>query len=556
MAYTENWNGVPVKFDLLPLGTRRTGQPLTTKKPKFAVIHDTGNKNSTAQQNVNYYKNSANISWAYVASAHIFIDDKECIVCIPVTEKAWHVLYDTPIDNNWYGFDANDAAFGIEGCYFDDKVRTQKSLDNCARVMAYLCKFWGIDYKTQVPGHQDIQSDKIDPGNMLEAAGYSRNVANFDKIVAKYINGVKTPILNAVTSKSKKPAGSKPVEKPVQKPKAEMTQQDALKYALSLKGKYIDFDLRFAYQCMDVAVQYVYHLTNRKLSMWGDAKDALKNVFPDGWKIVKNTPDYVPPKASIAVWTEQEYAEFGHIAIVVDNKGGTQYVTVLEQNFDSKANSPCKVRNDDFRGLTHFIVPKFANETTKGLATTYQEPKTKEKSFKTIPKNLKWSNTAYFKAKADDAGVTICKANHNHVMYKTNETYKPGTVFYVFEIVDGWCRVYSPNNTGWVWYERLILDETYKPFDNKNKIASNLTVGTIPPLKLAHSKTAKFKAKADKLGVTICKKQGKDFILTNEVYAPNTVFYVFEIIDGWCRVYSDTNNGWVWRERLIIDEVF
>nr|WP_158701931.1 hypothetical protein [Staphylococcus felis] len=43
---------------------------------------------------------------------------------------------------------------------------------------------------------------------------------------------------------------------------------------------------------------------------------------------------------------------------------------------------------------------------------------------------------------------------------------------------------------------------------------------------------------------------------TDETYKPGTVFYVFEIVDSWCRVYSDTNNGWVWRKRLIIDEVF
>ena len=61
-----------------------------------------------------------------------------------------------------------------------------------ARVLAYLCNYWGIDYKTEVPGHQDIQADKIDPGNLLEACGYSRNVKNLDKQIAKYINGVKS----------------------------------------------------------------------------------------------------------------------------------------------------------------------------------------------------------------------------------------------------------------------------------------------------------------------------------------------------------------------------
>lgn len=50
------WNGVPVYTDFLPYGTRRTGQPLDTGSPIFAVYHDTGNPDSTAQQNVNYYK--------------------------------------------------------------------------------------------------------------------------------------------------------------------------------------------------------------------------------------------------------------------------------------------------------------------------------------------------------------------------------------------------------------------------------------------------------------------------------------------------------------------
>ena len=43
-------------YRLLPYGTRRTGQPLDTGSPIFAVYHDTGNPDSTAQQNVNYYK--------------------------------------------------------------------------------------------------------------------------------------------------------------------------------------------------------------------------------------------------------------------------------------------------------------------------------------------------------------------------------------------------------------------------------------------------------------------------------------------------------------------
>ena len=73
-----------------------------------------------------------------------------------------------------------------------------------ARVLAYLCNYWGIDYKTEVPGHQDIQADKIDPGNLLEACGYSRNVKHLDKQIAKYINGVKSSPSKKLSTKTNK----------------------------------------------------------------------------------------------------------------------------------------------------------------------------------------------------------------------------------------------------------------------------------------------------------------------------------------------------------------
>lgn len=181
-----DWKGVKVRNDLLPYGTRRSGQKLVTGKPKFVVAHDTGNVNTTAQNNVTYYKNSYNIDINYTASAHVFVDDKEAIICVPLNEKAWHVLYGAAQDNKWYGYDANDAAIGVEISYFTDKERTRKSLDNGARVLAYLCELYNINYKTNMPGHQDIQAGKVDPGNALEAAGYGRSTSNLDNIVAKY----------------------------------------------------------------------------------------------------------------------------------------------------------------------------------------------------------------------------------------------------------------------------------------------------------------------------------------------------------------------------------
>lgn len=146
------WNNVPVYRQFLPIGTRRCGARLTTGRPVFAVFHDTGNIDSTAQNNVDYFTRTYNEPWESVSSAHIFVDDVEAIVCIPIDEKAWHVMYNTVTDNVWYGIDANDGAFGLEACYFSNRQRSLKSLDNACRVMAALCRSWGLITGTTCQG--------------------------------------------------------------------------------------------------------------------------------------------------------------------------------------------------------------------------------------------------------------------------------------------------------------------------------------------------------------------------------------------------------------------
>jgi len=107
-----------ITYDFLKMGSkRRSGKKIN--KVGFVVGHDTGNKNSTAANNVAYYKRVDEY-----ASAHTFIDDKDIIEIIPVTkgqiEKAWHVRYDAPTDNLTYENDANDSSIGVELCYGDN----------------------------------------------------------------------------------------------------------------------------------------------------------------------------------------------------------------------------------------------------------------------------------------------------------------------------------------------------------------------------------------------------------------------------------------------------
>ena len=70
--------------------------------------------------------------------------------------------------------------------------------------------------------------------------------------------------------------------------------KQAIEYMHSLKGQYIDFDKEFAFQCADVVVDFIYHVTGG-VRFYGNAKQLhTVNAMPKGWKVVENTRDYVP----------------------------------------------------------------------------------------------------------------------------------------------------------------------------------------------------------------------------------------------------------------------
>ena len=155
--------------DYIRIGTkRRSGQKINAVK--FIVAHDTGNDTSTAKNNVDYYKRTAD---QMSASAHLFVDDKECVECIPLNEKAWHVLYDRTEDNRMFGYNANDAAIGVELCYFsNDKQRSLKAYKNYVKVIADLCREYKLNPVNKVVGHSRLDSGrKTDPENALKRIG-------------------------------------------------------------------------------------------------------------------------------------------------------------------------------------------------------------------------------------------------------------------------------------------------------------------------------------------------------------------------------------------------
>lgn len=137
----------------------------------------------------------------------------------------------------------------------------------------------------------------------------------------------------------------------------------------------IDVDKSYHAQCLDEVIDYVLWLTDNKVRLWGDARNAINNVFPDDWKIVRNEESTVPQTGWIAVYTEgtPTYLEFGHIGIVY-NGGNTSTFQILEQNWDGMAGKKPQLRWDNYYGLTHFIVPPVAkNKVTAKVSKVVKE---------------------------------------------------------------------------------------------------------------------------------------------------------------------------------------
>lgn len=182
MSFKMKYN---IVSDYLPVpSSRRPGKKLD--KVAFVVAHDTGNKNSTAKNNVTYYRNSCNRE---KASAHIFVDDKEIRECIPAltaaAEKAWHVIYNVTTDNRLYGDDANDAAIGVEYCY-GSNIDADEAYRRYLWVLAYICYKFDLDPSKTIVGHMVLDPGrKTDPQNGLSASGRSYKQLLLD-VVSEY----------------------------------------------------------------------------------------------------------------------------------------------------------------------------------------------------------------------------------------------------------------------------------------------------------------------------------------------------------------------------------
>ena len=178
---------------------RRSGLKLLGVK--FGVCHDTGNLNSTALQNVDYFIKSAN---EIQASAHTFIDDVNIIECIPQTEKAYHVRRAAEIDNSIYGVDAIDWALAVELCYFDDLERSKLAYNNYVEYWRGLCAKYFLDPATSLIGHYMLDpTRRTDPLNAFRRIGvtweqFIKDVSQVTCVTSQQREIIKSQIIDLV----------------------------------------------------------------------------------------------------------------------------------------------------------------------------------------------------------------------------------------------------------------------------------------------------------------------------------------------------------------------
>ncbi|MBY6036407.1 N-acetylmuramoyl-L-alanine amidase [Fictibacillus nanhaiensis] len=144
-------------------------RPGGNRVPRYAVAHDTGNPDSTAMQNFLYF-NSKQLA----SSAHVFIDDKQILVIIPLHEKAWHVRSNLS--------DANEWSIGVELCY-GPSIDFQEAYLRYVWFFAYLCKTYKWDANHHIKGHFQLDPKRrTDPLNSFH---------QYDKTFPGFIEDVK-----------------------------------------------------------------------------------------------------------------------------------------------------------------------------------------------------------------------------------------------------------------------------------------------------------------------------------------------------------------------------
>lgn len=129
--------------DLLPINEySRCGDKLT--QVNDIVIHYVGNPNTTAWQNVNYFRNLATSGETSASSNLVVGMDGEVRLCVPLNEVAY------------CSNERNHDTVSIEFCHPDETGEpTEATYERLVTLTAWLCDLYGLDSENVIR-HYDV----------------------------------------------------------------------------------------------------------------------------------------------------------------------------------------------------------------------------------------------------------------------------------------------------------------------------------------------------------------------------------------------------------------
>ena len=130
--------------DLLPVNEySRCGDKLT--QVNAVVIHYVGNPNTTAWQNVNYFRNLATSGETSASSNLVVGMDGEVRLSVPLNEVAY------------CSNERNYDTVSVEFCHpTDDGEPTEATYDRLVELTAWLCELYGLDADNGIIRHYDV----------------------------------------------------------------------------------------------------------------------------------------------------------------------------------------------------------------------------------------------------------------------------------------------------------------------------------------------------------------------------------------------------------------
>nr|DAZ23507.1 MAG TPA: Endolysin [Caudoviricetes sp.] len=176
------------------------------------------------------------------------------------------------------------------------------------------------------------------------------------------------------------------------------TASEVVNWAESIIGQRIDVPgSGYGAQCWDLP----NYLFNR---YWGfrtpgNARDMVYYHFPPGFKVLRNTEDFVPLPGDIGVWTQGNYNwnVWGHTDIVIGPATKDYFYGVDQNWFNSNeySGSPAAKVKHTYFGVTHFIRPAYKEEPrpVEKKVDEVAENKIKAESNKVVYKEI---NKIYF----------------------------------------------------------------------------------------------------------------------------------------------------------------